>query len=78
MHFWFSKIRAHWARGQVRPTPLIPRQLSNWELKKVQDKNIEVNLVSKSFLSGLQQKKQLGYKLLRLLSDEENKADPIH
>ena len=47
-------------------------------LKKEQDKKVEVNLVSESFISGLQQKKPLGEKWLRLLSDEENKTDPIY
>ena len=39
---------------------------------------MEVNLVPESFMSGLQQKKQPGDKWLKLLSDGENKADPIH
>ena len=47
-------------------------------LMKVQDENMQVNLVPESFISGLQQKKPLDNNCLRLLSDGENKTDPIH
>ena len=67
-------------KRQVRPTSIIPTLVARLNVKeqKVKDKNVEVNLVPESFISGLQQKKQLGDKWLRLLSDGENKADPIH
>ena len=51
--------------GKTYPPPppeLIPRYLHNWVLKKIQDENVEVNLIRELFISGLLQKKPLGDK----------------
>lgn len=49
-------------------------------LKKLLQHNVEVHLVLERFISGFQQKEEKlqGDKYLRLLSNWENKADPIH
>ena len=79
---FFPKIRVllMLKKGQVRPTSIISPLVARLSVKeqKVKDKNVEVNLVPESCISGLQQKNPLGDKWLKLLSDGENKADPIH
>lgn len=66
---------------QERHIPLTPsptRQFCDRVIKKVQDVNVEVNLVREWFISGFHKRKSLSNKQLRLLSGGENKIYPIH